>query len=1123
MRELPPTPESIGPFQVIRPIAAGGMAEVYEVEDPVTGERYALKLLVQVEPALRRFDREYEAMTRLNHPGIVRVLHYGNHQGHPWMTMELVRGTPAQNHVKRYGPPSHPGRIEEVIRIGWHLALALGYIHDRGLIHRDIKSANVLVLPDERVKVIDFGTAYVVDALERITLDDEFVGTFGYAAPEQIRGDPVDRRTDLYAMGVLLYRLLSGKRPFDDDDPKRLAYKVLHHEAKPISELVLGASAELVGVVDRLLAKNPEDRPQSAASVVRALERAANTRLTMRSRIAVHVPEGVSRATERAAIWRALEAEGPGALVWVEGADACEASRLGAALVADAADRGRQAWGVTFEGHDGMATLLDLASVVANSLSEANEDGLTERLRAATAPEVLVADPERAQLAEAIADVITEAVASNKVAIVLCGIERAGLDAHRVLARLSAALASRGAECGLIVLLERTAAELTELRNLETGSSIPLRVLSPRDVAVAVGTMLGRKAPTARIARALHAATGGRPTLVEAAVEELVSRGAVEAEGDFVAWADATVDVPIPARSIELDMPLLDRLSMPERRLLECLTRLREPASLSVVAAALGWPENATEIVVDNAVRRGSVVRTGVAFELKHASLGQLIRGSITARRHAAYNAASTAMSQAAVPGSGIVRWFAEAARPTEALTAAVAVAEHALHRSAWRGAAEALELALPGVPTDDPRRGHAWTLLAGSLAAVNPSAPASARALVRARDTVSTDDPPLRAQLDLAWAQLHAGIGHFKNHRKLVKEAWTRVDGLDGNHELRARIAMENGRGHQRLGEVGNAEQWYRRARTEGTAINDATAVGRADIALAAIDVSRARLDEAAEVARAVLSVAENLDDDALTLTALTVWADAMRRAARFSEAFKAIANHLPRASQSEHVVAYVRLLLVSAKCEIDLGRLGRAQNCMDEVSAALEKGQHLDVRLESELVAGSILVASGQDRDAVWRLDQVQQKARAAELVVLADVARSQQAEALWNLGDREAARDLFQSAVLGLLSTGDLAALADACAASVRVGGSDADPTVVFRPIQKLIDQHPPPMVLLEYRLAVCERAAARNDARSARVAAQDALRLLQKIAERLDETDRAALRVHPIARRLRLALR
>jgi hypothetical protein len=166
---------------------------------------------------------------------------------------------------------------------------------------------------------------------------------------------------------------------------------------------------------------------------------------------------------------------------------------------------------------------------------------------------------------------------------------------------------------------------------------------------------------------------------------------------------------------------------------------------------------------------------------------------------------------------------------------------------------------------------------------------------------------------------------------------------------------------------------------------------------------------------------------------------------------------------------------------------------------------------------------VASGQDRDAHWRLDQVHQKARSAELVVVADQARALQAEALWNLGDRDSARRAFQAAVLGLLSTGDLAALADACSAWARVSASEVDPASAFRPVQKLLADAPPPLVAMEHRMALVEAALRKGDNRSARSSAQEAARILGRVAERLDETDRAALRVHPIARRLRLALR
>src|SRR5690606_37844249 len=171
-------PENIGPYRVLRPIARGGMAEVYEVSDPSSGEHLALKLLVQTGGALARFNREYEAMIRLNHPHIVRVYHYGLHGRMPWLTMELVDGTPIQAYAKRCGRAGSEQRTTETIRLAHDLALALDHIHVNGLVHRDLKSANVLVLPDGRVKLIDFGTARVADAWEEITREGEFIGTF---------------------------------------------------------------------------------------------------------------------------------------------------------------------------------------------------------------------------------------------------------------------------------------------------------------------------------------------------------------------------------------------------------------------------------------------------------------------------------------------------------------------------------------------------------------------------------------------------------------------------------------------------------------------------------------------------------------------------------------------------------------------------------------------------------------------------------------------------------------------------------------------------------------------------------------------------------------------------------
>ena len=335
------TPSKIGPYRVLSSIARGGTGQVFEVEDPRSGEHLALKMLVHRGAALGRFYREYDAMIRLNHPNIIRVFHFGVHDDMPWQTMELVTGTPVQAYIMRKGRPGDARRIEEVIRLGHDIAQALHHVHRKGLVHRDLKSANLLVLPDGRIKLIDFGSVKILDG-EALTREGDFVGTFAYASPEQLVAAPVDGRSDLYSLGVLLYRLTTGRRPFEHDDPTTLARMHLRQQPQPPSELAPSIPPALDELILRLLAKRREERPASGRHVAKELEDLAGHPLILPGTLEIEATANrlVGRESQQQAMRAFLAQRACGSLLILRGIEGSGRHTLLHSMATDARNAG---------------------------------------------------------------------------------------------------------------------------------------------------------------------------------------------------------------------------------------------------------------------------------------------------------------------------------------------------------------------------------------------------------------------------------------------------------------------------------------------------------------------------------------------------------------------------------------------------------------------------------------------------------------------------------------------------------------------------------------------------------------------------------------------------------------
>ncbi|HLN80555.1 MAG TPA: protein kinase, partial [Thermoanaerobaculia bacterium] len=265
-------------YRIVEALGRGGMGEVYAAEDTKLGRRVALKLLPQEMAAdterLRRFQREAQALALLNHPNLVTIYAVEEAAETHFITMELVEGKTLGELTPPRGWP-----IREFLRLAIPLADAIGTAHLRGIIHRDLKPANVMVGSDGRVKVLDFGLAKLkqedvgsaeVSAMTttaQLTAKHSVFGTAAYMSPEQAEGHPLDHRTDIFSLGIVLYELATGRRPFQGDTAVSVISSILRDSPPPPAQVNPDLPGDLDRIIGHCLAKDPARRYQSALDV----------------------------------------------------------------------------------------------------------------------------------------------------------------------------------------------------------------------------------------------------------------------------------------------------------------------------------------------------------------------------------------------------------------------------------------------------------------------------------------------------------------------------------------------------------------------------------------------------------------------------------------------------------------------------------------------------------------------------------------------------------------------------------------------------------------------------------------------------------------------------------------
>ena len=265
----------IGEYEVRGLVGSGGMGEVYRARDTRLDRDVAIKVLPAYlssdRDRLRRFEQEAQATAALNHPNILSVFQFGSFEGAPYLVTELLEGETLRELIRR-GPIAQRKAIDFAIQIAQALAAA----HGKGIVHRDLKPENIFITRDGRIKILDFGLAKLIGLDPRhdaqTSADTEpgtIMGTASYMSPEQVRGLAADNRSDIFAFGVIIYEMLSGKRAFHRETSADTMSAILKEESPPLPETVAPA---LSRIVRRCLEKNPEQRFQSASDLGFALE-----------------------------------------------------------------------------------------------------------------------------------------------------------------------------------------------------------------------------------------------------------------------------------------------------------------------------------------------------------------------------------------------------------------------------------------------------------------------------------------------------------------------------------------------------------------------------------------------------------------------------------------------------------------------------------------------------------------------------------------------------------------------------------------------------------------------------------------------------------------------------------
>ncbi|HHO52585.1 MAG TPA: hypothetical protein ENK18_17375 [Deltaproteobacteria bacterium] len=839
----PPGPgDVVGHYTIERLLGSGGMASVFEANDP-QGETVALKILDPsrvLDEDVKRFAREYEALSRMDHDNIVEVFEAGVHEGYPWITMELIDGTDLESEIASWQASDPPDRFVRIERILRGLCQGLAYIHEHGLVHRDLKPSNVLLTRDQQPKISDFGLVKGENtASTQLTMAGRLVGTVAFMAPELITDEDVDLRADLYALGAVLYMMCTFRRPIEAESVAGYLARHLTEVPRAISELEPAAPRIFEQICQRLLQKDRTLRYPNAQAILQTLDRTD----------APKIPplRGRDELLQRWARWLLQLQEGAGSTQALQGAPGSGRSHLLEVLIDQARSHGLRI--ATACGHQG--SLLQQLAEDLGATGACSGDTLEASLRShPTEPTLFAVDDADA----------------------------APVDEIRELARLVRRWVTLEAR-PLLLLLTVHEAE-GELAALLSGSStglpcavVALEPLDPKSTIAMVRDrgICGPVAPA--LGRRLHAMYRGIPGAMLQQLEALIEAGWLSPRGDQLRPTRPLDqfrrgDLPVPEAARVRIEALIEALDPRPREIIQLMSLLDRPASAALIEGCR--PDDpATPRLLDELVRQRLLSRATVEHQevlsLHDPCAARIVRSGLQPeqrqRLHGALASALIARRRRA-NALEIARHLQEAGDLAAAWPTYIQAARRAARDGRFSevleicsAAAEIAPGAAAGLPEDEALEHRRWlNLLQGEALVARRAWLEALEPLSRAVEAARTTGDPrgIARCVGLQGRALYR-LSRFDEAAPLLQEALrlTEPGAPDRGSTVRALADIELRRGNLEL-----AETLWNEALSASLGTGSRDAEARARRGLAHSRALRGRLVEASEL----LSQADDL-----------------------------------------------------------------------------------------------------------------------------------------------------------------------------------------------------------------------------------------------------------------------